>query len=456
MADDKPAIVTKNIDMTEVPEAPVDKPLTEMEIKARGDSSRYNEGTAQKQLFQEELNTAENHNFIMKAIAEGRAKDITDEPKKNGEPCFIIGSGPSLDEAIPILHKWEGGIICSTSQALTLRKWGVIPDYIMCLDPFCFLDEIGTAEYWKDTKTKIIIHPGVDSEFVQSWPGEMLLYIENSGKRDSFYATTQKRQYSKRVFNADIPRTKGSGSRDTTQFELYIRTELTIFACSPPAQMFAAGVVGYGRMFLSGCDFGFPHNKARFTEWKFGENGEWVEHPHPFDAEEILPEENKAIISQNGIPTAKIHVYYKKNMLSAWRLSLQNVVSCDKGIITEMPYETPEKVVRCQGSAKIKHIPDDQIIKRSEQYLAKVGAFVINTSAGLSFVESSDPLVDLPIHMMNMMKQWRCENCGAAINAPGAQPINDPCPSCGKKLVRAFEVDTNKNMSRVYKLLNLA
>jgi hypothetical protein len=46
-----------------------------------------------------------------------------------------------------------------------------------------------------------------------------------------------------------------------------VRTSFAIFACSPPLQLFAADKLGYGTAFLFGCDFAFPDNKERFTNW---------------------------------------------------------------------------------------------------------------------------------------------------------------------------------------------
>ena len=66
------------------------------EKQLRTDSSAYNKSTEHNQQVHEKQNTYQNRHRIMQLIDEGRAKDISHEPKKNGEPCFIISSGASF------------------------------------------------------------------------------------------------------------------------------------------------------------------------------------------------------------------------------------------------------------------------------------------------------------------------------------------------------------------------
>jgi hypothetical protein len=56
--------------------------------------------------------------------------------------------------------------------------------------------------------------------------------------------------------------------------------------------MFIADKIGYTPLFLAGCDFAYPDNKERFTEYnpiEWDETGEpvkWEEHKHPLVIEE--------------------------------------------------------------------------------------------------------------------------------------------------------------------------
>jgi hypothetical protein len=417
---------------------------TETGIRTRSDV--YNKGTKDLQQIHEEVNTVQNYAVLVKAMKDGRARDINDEPKANKAPCIVIGSGGSLDDAMPLLKDWKGGIVCSTSHARTLMYYGIEPSHIMMLDPFCFWDEISGVD-WSKTRTKMVAHPGIWPDVIANWPNEILLYIQNNGRRDSFYATTQKHMYSNR-----------EGKREA-QFTFMIRTEMTVFACSPAMEMFVAGILDYGKIFLSGVDFGYVNGKERFTDYSI-ENGVWTAHPHPY--EPAKPAQGgtvcEPLMSSNGIPTETIHVYYKKNMISAWRLSGQEVYTTDKGIITEIPYVPMKRVVKMQGAIST-GLPEakrmEKAIHEAEKYLAGVGAFVLQSSHGLSFVESEKPDIDLPNYMNAMSARLRCRQCGAEGPMPADGKLEGfACPICGQKdVTKEVAVDIGMNMDRIRALL---
>ena len=80
---------------------------------------------------------------------------------------------------------------------------------------------------------------------------KFLMYIPHDGIPDSFYSKTLKQQYSWK----DTDHT-----RDCT-FTYYIRTDIVLFACSPPMQLFVAQLLGYKNIFLCGVDFGYHSGK---------------------------------------------------------------------------------------------------------------------------------------------------------------------------------------------------
>jgi DNA-directed RNA polymerase subunit RPC12/RpoP len=231
-------------------------------------------------------------------------------------------------------------------------------------------------------------------------------------------------------------------------FHPQIKTEVTLFACSPPGQLFVAKVLGYTNIFLTGVDFGYTHGKDRFTNWTI-EGGQWMEHPHPFDD---LPQDvrDRMLMSTNGIPMDTVHAFYKKNMISAWRLGMQDVWTTGQSTITEMPYRDIAHVIRKQGQ-HIKGFSQKQIADASETYLASVGAFVVQSKNGYTFIESTNPLVELPDYMSKMNRVYHCTACNADMQGKDdTSQAGTECPVCHQKTVDYKSYcDLEANMERI-------
>jgi len=414
------------------------------EIDPNGmNSGHFNDATMRAQLVHEEVNSAYNHHIIINAFKSGRAKDISDEQIEKGKPCFIIGSGADLDDAVEHLKNWKGGIICTTSHALTLIKNDIVPTYIMALDPFCSWDEIKGIP-WEQYKTKLITHPGVWPDLIENWPNEFLMFIENIGTKDSFYANTQKRMYTWR---------EGENRRCPT-FNYYIRTELTLFACSPPAQLFAVDRMGYGTIFLAGIDFGIVNGKERFSNWTKDEQGEWQQTSYPFDEKVVSIDPGKKIMyANNGVPTFPGHIFYKKNFLSAWRLSHKTIYSTDHGAMTEIPFVPITEVIEKQGEGfSIQSV--EGINEICDNYLASVNCFVVESNAGSSFIECQNPASDIPNFINTIKNSYVCSVCGIRATSNDGRDCSGVDCKCGKgKLQHLAIIDEEKNYARFEKAL---
>lgn len=428
------------------------------EAKIRS-SAKYNSDTTTKHLAHEIVHSTYNHRYIIDAIRSGRAMDVSQVPKapKDPEPMpFInIGSGPSLDESIPYLKDWKGGIFCSTSHALTLMKYGIEPTHIVALDPFCRWEEIEGVD-WSKTKTILVLTPSVHPSLVENWPNTMALFIQNGGKPNSFYQSTQKLMYSEHI---------GEHITDIT-FKYLITTEVPIFACSPPLQLLIAKLLGYGTCFNAGCDFGFNNGKDRFTNYIVKNPGrtiqigngpdiyvdtEWEAIEHPFVQNE------HTIFSNKGIPTEEIHVYYKKNYLCAWRLSLGTMYRTDKeSIMTEVPFISMKNVVKKQGY----HFPqqDKRWISRTvEEYLVLSKSFVVEIGTeNVLFVECLDPDWEKEMGtLLNKIKlEYVCPTCHAIVASnDDVDRVNTECPQCKKGVLKyRSKMDVDYNMNKFRKL----
>lgn len=432
------------------------------ESELRTDSNMYNSGTRQLQLIHEELNAVLNFAKLDALLKSGRARDIADESVHTDEACFIIGSGASLDDALPLLHNWKGGIVCTTSHALTLVKHNAPPTHIFALDPFCTQEEIEGID-WSKYKTKLITVPTVWPSLIDYWPNEILLYRQNQGQPQGFYASVLNHMFCTRAqiteeeataicLRDNIPREHFNMPR-AYKFVPRIRTEVTLFACSPPAQLFVAHLMGYRNIFLSGCDFAYTKNKDRFTNWTINDDI-WTEHDNP------LNEASINVMTTNGIPSNQVHVYYKKNTLSGIRLLINDdpsvqIITTDHGAITELPYVDIEHVIEKQGR-HIKHTNNADVSKDIEIYLASVGAHCIFANVGnkrdaMVFIEANK-IDDVFKHMTNMNLAYKCTACGSDLMAPqdGQDHTGKNCPRCGKPTLKAkAKVNIDENMFRL-------
>jgi DNA-directed RNA polymerase subunit RPC12/RpoP len=417
----------------------------------RTNSNKYNKNTDNNQLIHEEISAIENYAIIREAFENGRAKDICLEPKKTG-PAFILGSGASLDLALPKLKNWKGGIVCTTSHALSLMYYGIEPDYIIALDPFCCWDEIAGVD-WSKTKTKLVTTPTVWPTLIKNWPNEIILYLQNNGKRDSFYATTLKRMYSIRKPS------EGSTSIRDGIFNHMARTEIILFACSPAMQLFIANILGYSPIFTAGCDFAYTFDKNRFSDYTI-KDGVWTKNDHPLeetlkDIEEYnkrtdIEQKRLLIKTVNGLLSEEVHVYYKKNFYSAWRLSETDLFSTDYGACIELPHADIDEVIL--NNKWPEPISKQEIARISEEYLASISCFVIESNGGKNFVEVNNIEPDLLNYITSLNRIYKCSICGASLTASDdINHHNTECPVCHDKegLKKMVDIDVQGNMDRV-------
>lgn len=416
--------------------------MTESELRTKSD--QYNAATAITMGYQEIRNSAENWQTIMRLYKEGRAKDLNEEPKKLLEPVFITGSGPSFDDNVEKLKDWKGGIISHYSQAPTLMYHGIEPDYIVALDAICNWEGLRGVD-WSKTKTKLVLHPGMWPSLVENWPNELLFYRQNVGKPDAFSVNEQKIMYTERLGTLE------DALASRVAMKPLIQTELTMFACTPPAQLFVAQVLQYGPVFLCGVDFAYHGGKLRMTNYERDTpNDEWVKKEYP-----RLPD-IQYITTNNGLETEQLHLYYKKNFISACRLSMQRVFTTDHGAIEEVPYVDIDKVIAKQGRGTKWDIAPESRKLTYERYLASLSCFVVNFAEGSSFVEVQDPIRDISHFIQQRNRVYTCEACKVeGVAKDDEDHTGGKCERCGKdKMKRQNPADLKENMNRIQSLLD--
>jgi len=442
--------------------------LDEYHLDQRSDE--FNKGTRTTQLIHEEYNTAHNHSNILAFLKSGRARDLDDEPRVDDIPFFMIGSGGGLDDSIEHLRGWGGGIFCSTSHALTLMHFGIEPTHIVALDPFCSWEEIKGVD-WSKTKTKLCIQPGVLPDLFENWPNDFLLFRLDAGDSSSFYATTQMHMFTER-----------EGSRETEwKFKPLLKSSVTLFACSPPAQLFIAEKLGYRGCFCAGMNFAFDTGKKRFTSYSVKVPGKtvaaagnapeieippvWDKHESPWEMPKTqVGARATALVckNRNGGFTDQISIFYMKNWISAWRLSEKPMYTTDKGgsLHGLVPFVPIEEVISTQGQG-LKKQSARWIKSVTEQYLATHNSFVLETrlnkdgTRGKQFIETINPFWDIVAFLQQAARQYVCKTCGLGIatNVPAPLPDTERCPRCQTgTFMRQHDFDEMDNIQRVLKL----
>ena len=409
-------------------------------------SDYFNQGTKRKNLLYEINNSFYNHHIIVEAFESGRAHDLgVAENIGMGKPIILCGSGPSFDEAAPLLKDWDHAVMCSTSHAATLIYHGTEPDYIVALDYNSNPAELD-ADTWEGRKSTLVLQPGVTQELMKFWKGEMLLFRQQVHDV-VFYDNAQKIGYSK------------VDPEDPEKFEYLIPRKIVMFASVIACELFIAHLMGYSPIYLIGCDF----VADRFTRWGYRQETEkW------FSYENSPVEKDKIITATNRAVSLPITLFYKKNFISAWRLDRAQVINTSEGAIPELPRADIKDVIHRQGKTggPIKGKNRKEIIDISEKYLATQNTYIIlREDKKCYFIESDNPETELYKVLVGTANEFECENCkltGQLQNDKDPLAIikehsEIPCPRCNKKTLKAkCRIDVDKNMRRIRKLSRYA
>lgn len=303
----------------------------------------------------------------------GKAKDLTvlDDGNPKG-PAIIIGSGPTLNGALPQLKDWKGAIFCNSSQASTLIYHGRHPEYVDIADCRVTPEELQAP--WNYKKTSWIINPGVHPRFLDFWKGQKYYYRIMEPYYD-FYSKIQ-------------PRVFGD----------CITTESFPFGCNPAMTISHATAIGYSPLFLVGTDFGFPSGIDRFTSWRKPKGKKWISSPPgPLAAQQKF-----LIETENGILSHVIHVFYRDQIFRVIALDTPQIFYCEVdeqyGIITQeqMPHVRFGDVMESQGLGFVEQYRTSENIRRGAlRFLATKGMFLLECRLGHKFIGMGDWRDDL-------------------------------------------------------------
>lgn len=369
-------------------------PKAQIDEVARLASSAFNVRTSDRHLHNEVRFSFYNHHNFMQALEEGRATDMNDLPHQKEKCALIVGSGPTLNKVLPVIKDWPGDVICSTSHAPTILYWGREPEYVMCLDPDSHPGELQVPNGWKDRKSCLVMHPGVNPEVIKCWDGK-LAFFRKLQPQTPFYDNAQKVGYS----------TLGpkDGYRYQGQLgESLIKSLIPMLACVVPAQIVLAHRLGYKQAILVGADFSYPGNITRFTS-QIWDGKQWNENIPPAPA--VYHESSaEALIETDldGLTSCPMMCFYAHQTVIAWRITGMNLVNAfPEGMLRMFPSMPFDEIMR-RGNKGVKSFNKKQIEKVSEQYLARQNIYFLKVANGVMPHEYKDPLHDIPKMLHNL------------------------------------------------------
>lgn len=328
---------------------------------------------------------------------QGKLKVLSEQRRENRGPALILGSGPSLEEALPLLKDWKGAIFCSSSHAGSCVYHGRDPDYILALDPRSLWREYSEAGEWKGRKTIMLAHPSNPPELFDGWPNE--IYWFRLIEPTTYYYT-------------DIMPVAYH----------FIKTYLVLFGCAAAGELQVANALGYDPLILVGCDFAAGRFRRHYIDFeakpifKRGKiqtrAGKWRrEPPHKIN----IKKNKYYVYADNGVLTDKVQLYYKRAMMLVSRLDCTNILNTStKGILGEFPaLSIQDAIARQNMGYSDLYLSKQEKMDRAEIYLAKQRTFVVEypDGQGIRFWETPDkPLQALGVYMA------RLENAGVKVD----------------------------------------
>jgi len=193
------------------------------------------------------INSYRNYDFIIKNLKNGKMKSVNAMEIKKNKPVIIVGSGYSLNAAIPDLKEWKHDIICSPSQFSTLIYHGIIPTYIMLSGTFAIMDEFA-IDSWDDKDMKFVVSV--------SFSPPALRYLVNKKKMVYIYTRNQEGKEFLNVIKSGYHSydESVSAAREDLVFKDLIDADIKVNNLATILQIKMAERLGYNPIILIGAD----------------------------------------------------------------------------------------------------------------------------------------------------------------------------------------------------------
>jgi hypothetical protein len=281
----------------------------------------------------------------------GRIRCMSKMAKGKG-PILVCGSGSSIDDIMPTVKDWQPPIMCSTSQASTLVRYGRIPEYVCCLDPrVAPADELAAPD-WGDAA--LIGHVSIPNEYVLRWLRRA---------RGPIYVG--------RIMEP----TYDWYSHHLGQGYPWIRHVILPMIDSLAASIGFASWLGYKPIYLAGCDYWGP----RFDryDWHYDTQSWSLDTVSSKADSGGIPEKVRAMgySSRGTLLSSFMQMVNPKYQQEIWQLS-------DKTALTQFPYQPWEKVLTSQGVMVEIYPERRKVLDELEISLAVWDTFLVPVPSG--------------------------------------------------------------------------
>ena len=245
-------------------------------------------------------NSAENYQRI-KADFQKADYSIETLPRfKRDVPALVLGSGPSLDAAMPFLGAFQGIIFASPSQLDILERWEITPQYVVAVDT---ADSVADEQIREDRDTygmTLLTHPYVSPKVLDLWKG------------------------SKRYFQliADDPR-----FRDVYP---WITQGWSIAGSVNNIEVMIAHWMGFSPIVLCGVDYCCsPTGQTRAQDYR--KRGPYVFDPKPIQfTDQVIPPGQTA--------SSQEMLFYANLLLGIWKMFKMPLIQVgNQGACSEIP-----------------------------------------------------------------------------------------------------------------------
>lgn len=282
--------------------------------------------------------------------------------------ALIAGSGPSLEEYLPLMKNWPGYIICAPTNMVAFLAHGVVPHFCMAVDssPVLGMHLKNAAEVPGASACKLLLPITADPEMARAWPFSRHWHLDfiqgGRGLNNPFNA-----------FQVNI--------YPYVSFWLVQAGNVVNSAVMLPLTWGAQGTADIRKVFLFGVDCGFPGDppQARISYYRYdATHKEFDVHPA---ASVEYSRSSPLVRSANGTLTEESQLGYKRSLLSVWQATfyrgeervrgaddkevvkildyfpatrkpgMYHLYSCSKGVLEDtLPHEDGREVIESAGA----------------------------------------------------------------------------------------------------------